>query len=1192
MQEQKMTRRKKGRTYSSLQTVSIYLFSIMILFVHLPLGGGRQWAWASCLIISYVAISVVVIRIFLQQYIKIYSSYIYLILCALIIYSLAQIYFPMDMIESFVNNSNPWENKFLPRETISSISLTPLLSMKFSFCLILSLFTFFLSMQLFRKEETLILLSAIVIISISLNAFIGFYNQMDLSGVKLFCYIPPVGNSIRGTFVNRNHFAVLMELGCCSSLGLFCAAYFAKNIIYKKTLMFLSGILFIFITTSALFSFSRTGISLTLSSVAVFFVFIMLELKKRKKFHHSIALVVGGLIIFTLLSLRGLGYLWDRYETTFNAQDASLNARFAFWETGLNYIKEYWLTGTGFNSYTFVSTKFERGWNPYGIQNHLHNDWLELFCEVGVPLASIIIIFTLVFFAIGAKKIILQKNPIKKWIGLGVTISLASAMAHEFVGFAFRKPGIMVILFVLITIFIKCAFSPKSKKIHLSKFAKYAILVLSVSFFYFMTTITLPYLQAGNDVSELEDISRAYYPLKTNMAKKDYAKYLVKLSDNILKEQESGQAYSMKSQAYHILAKQLILEEEVIYMSNLLKKDIKQEELKNYPNYRFKNYDLLTQKTKAEAIGYLEKSVLNSEKALAFYPTRALYFARFANNSEKLAKLKNSFSNQESSIITPNEERIAAIYANAHKYAPKIGDMTKRRVYAKWRKLVRRINRSEDTIPYDEPEVKEILELFKEYARQVPRETYNIYKTIWSAIKEPEFLIDITPKYMIAHTNLYTFFLNKGLFKNAIQELEVIKKLNEKEDIVESQFDAIRSHSRKTNEQMKNYIISQEAMIYSLQNNWDGYKKKTDEFLENQRKILSNDLSEIRILLSENNYHRAYAELKIILSKEPTNPETILLLSKTCLMLGYNDEYSSLIELLLFSKDKNERRLYKEIYESLQNLGVSNQNKKQISIMKFYKLVALFYLADNDGALDNINNSLQALIEDNYIKSWRNSHLVHYYLAETYNLRNMQREALESYADALVLSPRSRFIWDKANSLLGDMINNGKKLEEATAKKMLPSVKWFYDKENVPQVITNIKFGNNINLYGITVKPKKLSKEGICEINYYWECLGNIKRDKVIACQFFNDGEYAFSDSHSCGNKEEANDMVGWKIGEIVKVTRRISPYKKFMQQRHTKTKFGKYDLKMYLYVGGLDTYSIKPNVECKLSVFNILKDR
>ncbi len=153
MQEQKMTRRKKGRTYSSLQTVSIYLFSIMILFVHLPLGGGRQWAWASCLIISYVAISVVVIRIFLQQYIKIYSSYIYLILCALIIYSLAQIYFPMDMIESFVNNSNPWENKFLPRETISSISLTPLLSMKFSFCLILSLFTFFLSMQLFRKKK-------------------------------------------------------------------------------------------------------------------------------------------------------------------------------------------------------------------------------------------------------------------------------------------------------------------------------------------------------------------------------------------------------------------------------------------------------------------------------------------------------------------------------------------------------------------------------------------------------------------------------------------------------------------------------------------------------------------------------------------------------------------------------------------------------------------------------------------------------------------------------------------------------------------------------------------------------------------------------------------------------------------------------------------------------------------------------
>ncbi len=298
-------RRKKSRNYSILNNISIGIFIVIIFSIHLPLGGERQWIWSSCLCLSLIAVAIYAIRMFLKKSLTIYKTPAYFLIIYFILCALFQLYYIPSNAGLFANNAKTWVDLSSSLSiTTKSISLTPTYTLNYCYYFFLAFIVFFLTLNLFKTEKSFYLLIVLFISSIAINAFFGFYNQLDLLSESLFCPRPLSGYSINGTFVNRNHFSVLMEMGCCTSLGLFCATYFSKKKQYKTPLLLISFILFLFISIAGLFSFSRTGISLIILSIFIFTVFIIFKLKKINKIKHSIYLFISFGSILFFVSIR------------------------------------------------------------------------------------------------------------------------------------------------------------------------------------------------------------------------------------------------------------------------------------------------------------------------------------------------------------------------------------------------------------------------------------------------------------------------------------------------------------------------------------------------------------------------------------------------------------------------------------------------------------------------------------------------------------------------------------------------------------------------------------------------------------------------------------------------------------------------------------------------------------------------
>ncbi len=112
------------------------------------------------------------------------------------------------------------------------------------------------------------------------------------------------------------------------------------------------------------------------------------------------------------------------------------------------------------------------------------------------------------------------------------------------------------------------------------------------------------------------------------------------------------------------------------------------------------------------------------------------------------------------------------------------------------------------------------------------------------------------------------------------------------------------------------------------------------------------------------------------------------------------------------------------------------------------------------------------------------------------------------------------------------------------------------------------------------------------EVTFFWEATGNISRDRIIGCNYYNETGWGFNDSHQAGSNEDANHMVSWRMGELIKVKRTISPYRKSMQQKNILPDLGYYDMRLYLYSSGIKANRLTSLVECLLPVFEIVESK
>ncbi len=206
-----------------------------------------------------------------------------------------------------------------------------------------------------------------------------------------------------GQFINRNHFAVLMEM----CLGLLIGLLVAKSQRRSRFLPYLSLALLIWI--ALVFTNSRGGVismlGLILGAATTHLIILKGRSDKRagkregsrsrnRVFKYGTAVVMSVALAIPLIVLTVVGVAWvggdpvaSRVETLsgeLNEGEVHRPRRKEIWQATWQLIKAHPLTGAGFAGYGAAITRFDTGFAGKGSLRQAHNDYLEILASGGM----------------------------------------------------------------------------------------------------------------------------------------------------------------------------------------------------------------------------------------------------------------------------------------------------------------------------------------------------------------------------------------------------------------------------------------------------------------------------------------------------------------------------------------------------------------------------------------------------------------------------------------------------------------------------------------------------------------------------------------------------------------------------------------------------------------------------------------
>ncbi|MCD6584134.1 MAG: O-antigen ligase family protein [Desulfobacteraceae bacterium] len=251
------------------------------------------------------------------------------------------------------------------------------------------------------------------------------------------------GGTPAGPYVNRNHYAGLMEMIFPLILSMFLAF---RPILTKISLKrriadffnqkrihhhFLYGTAAILIATSLLLSLSRGGIISLALSMNFFATFVIVK-ARQKKTGLFIAIII--IIVLFLTGTSGWNAIFDRFENIRNQSGIIYDNRYIIWTDCKEIIRDFPLLGTGAGTVENIYPIY-RSFPGNDILEHAHNDYLEFLCTGGITLPTFMF-FCLFSILFSATK---SFNKRREWYSIllfaGCITSISAILLHSLVDF-------------------------------------------------------------------------------------------------------------------------------------------------------------------------------------------------------------------------------------------------------------------------------------------------------------------------------------------------------------------------------------------------------------------------------------------------------------------------------------------------------------------------------------------------------------------------------------------------------------------------------------------------------------------------------------------------------------------------------------------------------------------------------------
>src|SRR5579863_5398135 len=233
-----------------------------------------------------------------------------------------------------------------------------------------------------------------------------------------------------GPYVNRNHFAGLMELLIPPGLAIQILGAERRDQLPLVTL-------FTLLPIGALFlSASRGGIISFVAEVGFLALLIVVRRREKKVLVAAALIVTLGAI---LVSWLGIGRALDRFAT-YKKLETSEGRRAEMLHDSLRIFQDHPILGTGLGTLQEVFPLYETAYDGL-VVNHSHNDYAEALAETGVIGGLCGLVFLVLLFWMSWKILNVAGDPRSFAYHAGALVACLGLLVHAGVDFNFHIPS-------------------------------------------------------------------------------------------------------------------------------------------------------------------------------------------------------------------------------------------------------------------------------------------------------------------------------------------------------------------------------------------------------------------------------------------------------------------------------------------------------------------------------------------------------------------------------------------------------------------------------------------------------------------------------------------------------------------------------------------------------------------------------
>ena len=261
-----------------------------------------------------------------------------------------------------------------------------------------------------------------------------------------------------GQFINKNHFAYLMEMGFGLALGMIVGGGVKR----ERALVYIAAVLAIWM--ALVLSNSRGGLVAMLAQVvaaALLFNFAVPPSNagsrslKILNFTRLLPVRIGLLIL--LLAGVIAGTLWiggdrlaSRLDETQTGRDPSAVSRNEIWAASWKLFKSHPIAGVGMGGY-WVAIPAHHQASGTMVPQEAHNDYLELLVSAGVIGAGLGIWFVVIFFK-KSRINLLSPDRFRRAACFAALVGIAGVAVHSLFDFGLHKMANALIFMALVVI--------------------------------------------------------------------------------------------------------------------------------------------------------------------------------------------------------------------------------------------------------------------------------------------------------------------------------------------------------------------------------------------------------------------------------------------------------------------------------------------------------------------------------------------------------------------------------------------------------------------------------------------------------------------------------------------------------------------------------------------------------------------